>query len=343
MASYLIEHSGFWDNLTNGLKALGEIAVGGLGIFAGSKLLTAFAGSSSTGMVMTGTAMGYAAMIGAGYFVFDGVRRLVPVEKRAEWPEYGDIAIAAVGPLLIFEGSNLFFQGEGFNNTLALVSNSSYWMSMIGVAMMAFGGFLTLNSVNQFYQFLPYNWNYKAGLYIAGTAATAYLTVSGLYILGTSFDYFDLGLTLVLAGVTAFLAKKSFYYWKMYSGKIWCADKKQYTYITGEHVSIYDPAVIKGACSDAIDRNVYYEDQDKLKKDNSGKKDNKYENTNSGEGGKTWQNILEDGYDDESKWVWGNAPGSTASSSSSSTESNQTGMTAGSNKAGGKGKRSIIM
>lgn len=270
------------DAIKQGVIAGVEVLVGAGIVYGGARVSGAFIGGN-IGSMVAGTSIGFGIMMGGAALAYDGVKRVWP-EIKADVP-FGDLALAALGPYLVFEGALLFGQGEGFNTTatlIGLVAQENFWLAAIGGTAMTVGSLLTLNSINQFYTFLPYGWHYKTGVQIAMLGGSSVLALAGGYKLANDpgFNKFDLGITALGVAGMSYFGYATYHEWMRYKGYVICPQDKKKYYLSGDTRSIdtYDKAVIKLQCdavgaglSDRDYRQEYFDRIKKLYEDNANK------------------------------------------------------------------------
>jgi hypothetical protein len=332
------------------------MAVAGLGVAGvGAYMFVNFAQAGNVGALVGGTMVGGALMTGGGAIVYSRFRS----KYWPELPPTGDVVRALVGPLVTFEGAVLMAQGAGFTSAisaLGLINTQNLYVEGLGAAMVAWGALTTVNVANQFYQFLPYGWSFKAGEYVADAGACAVLVV----IFGTKVnifdltqaDLFDLAGFLVSVGGLAYTGYKVYYEWMRYKGYVVCPqDKKKYYLSGGDRIDTYDPAIIKLRCDIAglsakEIRDEYFNRmkalKDKNHKDLKADK-NKYENPNAylpDCKGKpvTWDRLTSGEDIDFSCYVNGTVYKQQDSTTTSTQNTTGSGLNTGNAKKAGKGK-----
>jgi hypothetical protein len=348
------------ESAKNGVIAALEVLAGAGVVYGGAKVTGAFI-NSSIGPMVVGTSVGFGVMMGGAYMAYDGATRVYP-EWKADI-SFKNLALAAAGPYLMLEGSVLLGQGIGLNATptlVGLVAQENYWLAVLGGTAATVGAFLTLDAVNQVYTFLPYGWNYRAGINIAMTAGSAVLGLAGAYKLSNDpgFNKFDLGLMVLAGAGLGYFGYKSYHEWLRYKGYVICPEDKKKHYLTGDWTKqdTYDAAIIKNTCAaqgagqtDRDYRQEYFDRMKKLYEGNLKKINNKYNHDNKNgfndgsEGtcpeGSTKKNVLGlyDCYDENDqlvKQLW-KQPDSTTASTQNTTGS---GLNTGNAKKAGKGK-----
>lgn len=268
------------------------MAVGGLALASvGTYIFVNFAQSQNVGALVLGTTAGAGLMVGGGIMAYSRIK----AAYFPTAPPSKDVLAAVVGPFMMFEGAILIGQGAGFNNALTalgLVQTQNYWVTLLGGMIFVFGALDTLNTVNQIYRFLPYGWNYSAGIWIALLGSVAMLAVSSAYRLSITLgeDVFDWVIFLASVGGCAAIVVKIRHEWYRYSGKVFCPEDKKYHYVGGDwtNVDVYDSSIIKSNCgaqgagqSDRDYQQEYFDRMAALKaanKKNLNILKNKYEN-----------------------------------------------------------------
>lgn len=236
-----------------GILSAVEVLAGAGVVYGGARVAGAFLGGN-VGSMVAGTSVGFGIMLGGVALAYDGVKRVWP-EIKADLT-LSDLAIATTGPFLLFEGALLLGQGAGLNTTttlIGLVAQENYWLAVLGGTSMAVGALLTMDTVNQFYSFLPYGWNYRAGINIALTAGSGVLALAGAYKLANDpgFNKFDAGLMALAGAGLGYFGYKSYYEWLRYKGYVICPEDKKKHYLMGDwtNQNTYDAAIIKTTCA----------------------------------------------------------------------------------------------
>lgn len=116
---------------------------------------------------------------------------------------YHDILMAFLGPILIFDGILIFFEGEGFN----FLGTENFWMAIVGAQLVTMGSVVVFDIVNSIMNLVDIS--YETLLLVGGISSSSVGAIAGMYkIAQGNAGFFPYIATLGFAVLDYYLIKE---------------------------------------------------------------------------------------------------------------------------------------